>query len=199
MRVLPFHDLCYSVGKERTSQWRLLTIRHVAPGHIQPLMSPLLTHQTFLPQHRQEVTEWICDCTIFAVKCPNRAHRASPFCGNCAPIFNSLWPVGHSTPSGFNHACHWLIPWCSLLHLCHGRMHRNIQVPLVFTDLTGPKYVAPVAEIWPFGALCVFKKGLSAFSFYFLNYCFSTFPMFPLTGNTSHIFTLSCPFTSSRF
>jgi hypothetical protein len=103
----PFHDLCYSVGKERMSRWRLLTICHVTSGHIQSLVSPLLTNQTFLPQ---EVTETLCDGTIFAAKCPNRAYCVSPFCGNCAPIFNSLWPVGHSIPSGFNHTCHWLIP-----------------------------------------------------------------------------------------
>lgn len=29
------------------------------------------------------------------------------------PDFNSLWPVGHFSPSGFNSVCLWLIPWCS--------------------------------------------------------------------------------------
>lgn len=29
------------------------------------------------------------------------------------PDFNSLWPMGRFSPSGFNSICLWLIPWCS--------------------------------------------------------------------------------------
>lgn len=127
----------------------------------------------------------LCVWNIVAVKCPDRAYHVSAFCGNCAQIFNSLWPIGHSVPSGFNQACCWLIPWCSLLHLCHGRMSSKVQVHLVvFMDVTGPKYsreaTIPVA-VW-----------ISFSHSFFAVSCFSIISHVSThrNYNTSHKFTL---------
>lgn len=137
---------------------------------------------------------WNLSCVwdAVAVRCPDRAYCVSVFCGNCAQIFNSLWPVGHSVPSGFNQTCCWLVPWCSLLHLWHGRMSRIVQVHLVvFMDVTGPEYSgeAPIpVAVWISLSHSVFAVS-----------CFSIIPLFPLTGTITQATSSICPFSSSGF
>lgn len=115
---------------------------------------------TYKPNHssrvcRQEVTETCCVSeTLLQLSAP-KEHTVYPYPLSVETVlrfFNSLWPIGHSVPSGFNQAWCWLIPWCSLLHLCHGRMSSKVQVHLVvFMDVTGPEYsgeaTIPVA-VW---------------------------------------------------
>ena len=57
------------------------------------------------------------------------------------PDFNSLWPEGHFSPSGFNSVCLWLTPWCSsplLLSLAEYATKCKCFL-VMFTNLTDSK------------------------------------------------------------